>query len=302
MSGGITKKQQLAGQGAIVLAVVLWSTAGLTIKLLDWHPLAITCARSTVAAVFLFIIRLGSPPPKSAKNRLFPLWAAGSGYALMMICFVIANKLTTSANCILLLYTSPIWATILAWWLIGEKPRWEQWGALVLIAIGFILFFREALGAGSLLGDGIAALSGVFFGAYAVFLRQLKDGTPRDAMLLAHIICAAISSPFFFTHTPSFSVSSVLLILYMGSLQMGAGALFFAYGIKQINTVQAMCTAIFEPILNPVWVLLITGEKPSLSALAGGAIIISAVVASSLIGIRRVEHRAFRPQKPAAAD
>ena len=289
MSGNISKAQQLTGQGAIVLAVVLWSTAGLTIKLLDWHPLAITCARSTIAAAFLFVIRLCSPPPKSAKNKLFPLCAAGAGYALMMITFVIANKLTTSANSILLLYTSPIWATFLAWWLIGEKPRWEQWGALALIAIGFVLFFREALGAGSLLGDGLAALSGVFFGAYAVFLRQLKDGTPRDAMLLAHIICAAISSPFFFIHTPSFQVSSFLLILYMGTLQMGAGALFFSFGIKRINTVQAMCTAIFEPILNPLWVLLITGEKPSLSALAGGAIIIGAVVASSMIGIRRAE-------------
>ena len=288
MSEDNSKRQQLAGQGAIILAVILWSTAGLTIKLLDWHPLAITCARSTVAAVFLFIVRLISPPSKTAKkNKPLPLWAAGSGYALMMISFVIANKLTTSANAILLLYTAPIWSVFLAWWLLSEKPRWEHWGALILIAVGFVLFFREALGAGSLLGDGIAALSGFFFGAYAVFLRQLKDGTPRDAMLLAHIICAVISSPFLVIYTPSFTPSSVLLILYMGSLQMGAGALFFAYGIKHISTVQAMCTAIFEPILNPVWVLLKTGEKPSLSAVAGGVIIICAVVASSLIGLRR---------------
>jgi len=293
MSGEVSKGQQLAGQGAIILAVALWSTAGLTIKLLDWHPLAITCARSTVAAIFLFVVRLISPPSKTAKkNKPLPLWAAGSGYALMMISFVIANKITTAANSILLLYTAPVWATLLAWWLLSEKPRWEHWGALALIAVGFVLFFREALGAGSLLGDGVAALSGIFFGAYAVFLRQLKDGTPRDAMLLAHIICAVISSPFIIMYPPSFSPSSFLLILYMGSLQMGAGALFFSYGIQRINTVQAMCTAILEPILNPVWVLLKTGEKPSLSALAGGAVIIFAVVASSLIGIKREERQA----------
>ena len=292
MSGELSKGQQLAGQGAIVLAVVLWSTAGLTIKLLaGWHPLAITYARSAIAAAFLFAVRVISPPPKAAKNRTLPLWIAGSGYALMMISFVTANKITTAANAILLLYSAPVWATLLAWRLMGEKPRWENWGALALIAAGFVLFFRGALGSGSLLGDGIAALSGIFFGVYTAFLRQLKDGTPRDAMLLAHIICAVISSPFLFLYPPSFTSSTVLIIIYMGTLQMAMGALFFSYGIKKISTVQAMCTAILEPVLNPVWVLLITGEKPSLPALAGGVIIISAVVASSLVGIKRAESK-----------
>jgi drug/metabolite transporter (DMT)-like permease len=42
-----------------------------------------------------------------------------------------------------------------------------------------------------------------------------------------------------------------------------------------------------EPVLNPVWVLAVTGEKPSAHALAGGGIIIAAIAASSVIGKRR---------------
>jgi drug/metabolite transporter (DMT)-like permease len=42
-----------------------------------------------------------------------------------------------------------------------------------------------------------------------------------------------------------------------------------------------------EPVLNPVWVLAVTGEKPSVSAIIGGGIIIAAVAASSYIGKRR---------------
>jgi drug/metabolite transporter (DMT)-like permease len=48
-----------------------------------------------------------------------------------------------------------------------------------------------------------------------------------------------------------------------------------------------MLIASAEPILNPVWVFVATGEKPSPAALAGGVIIIAAVVFSSLIGSRR---------------
>jgi drug/metabolite transporter (DMT)-like permease len=78
-----------------------------------------------------------------------------------------------------------------------------------------------------------------------------------------------------------------LSILFMGIIQIGAASQLFSYGIKRITAVQAMLTAMAEPVLNPVWVLLVTGERPSVSALIGGSIIIASVVASSLVGWRR---------------
>jgi drug/metabolite transporter (DMT)-like permease len=57
--------------------------------------------------------------------------------------------------------------------------------------------------------------------------------------------------------------------------------------MKRITAVSAMLTAMIEPVLNPLWVLVVTGEKPSASALLGGAIIVGAVAASSLVSKRR---------------
>jgi drug/metabolite transporter (DMT)-like permease len=54
-----------------------------------------------------------------------------------------------------------------------------------------------------------------------------------------------------------------------------------------------MLIAVIEPVLNPVWVLLATGEKPSLSALLGGGIIIAAVIFASLPAARE----AGRPRR-----
>ena len=281
----------MAGQGAVLATAFLWSTSGLFIKLVDWHPVVIAGARSFVAAIFILIVRLLVPSPKGVKNPPAPLWAAGTAYALTMISFVIANKLTTSANAIMLQYGAPVWAALLGWWLIKEKPHWEHWGALVLVMGGLALFFRDGLGSGALLGDGIALFSGVLFGANSVFLRMMKDSNPRDAMLLAHVISAVLSIPFMFLYPPSFSVSSVMSILYMGIIQIGLASLLFAYGIKRISAVQAMLTAIIEPVLNPLWVLVITGEKPSLVALAGGTIILVAIASSSLIGKYREDKK-----------
>jgi len=189
----------------------------------------------------------------------------------------------------LLQYGAPVWAALLAWLLVKEKPHWEHWGALVLIFAGLLIFFRGALGAGSLLGDGIAVLSGIFLGAHSALLRMIKEGNPRDAFLLAHVITAVIGIPFFFLYPPTIEVTPVMSIVFMGIMQAGLGAVFFSYGIKRVTAVQALLITTVEPVLNPLWVFLATGEKPSAAAFAGGAIIIFAVIASSLIGWHRDE-------------
>jgi len=287
MSLTIPKEHQMAGQIAILGTAILWSTSGLFIKLLPWHPVVIGGMRSISSVIFLLCVRLLVPPPKGVKNKPFPLWAAAISYALTMLTFVIANKLTTSANAVMLQYSAPIWAALLGWKLNKEKPHWEQWGAMVLVIGGLLLFFRDGLSTGAFLGDGTAVLSGIVFGAFSVFMRMMKDSDPRDAMLLAHVINSVISLPFIILYPPSLSVPTILPIIYMGFLQVGVASLLFSYAIKRISAIQAMLTAIIEPVLNPLWVLLAIGEKPSLIALAGGAIIIVSIVTSSIIGKRR---------------
>jgi drug/metabolite transporter (DMT)-like permease len=279
------------GQGAVLLCALFWSTSGLFIKLIDWHPIVIAGLRSFVAALFMVTIRFLFPRRGKGKNKPFPLAAGGMAYALTMICFVIANKLTASANAILLEYSAPVWAALLGWFLIKERPHWEHWLALGLVMGGLFLFFKDGLAGGSLLGDGIAVFAGISFGANSVFMRMQKEGNPSDTMLCAHIITTLICLPFFFIFPPVFTVQNICSILFMGIIQIGCASLLFAYGIKRVPAVQAMLTAMAEPILNPVWVLLITGEKPALSALIGGSVIVTAVLISTLAGKNRERRR-----------
>lgn len=283
----IGKSQPGVGQGAILLCAILWSTSGLFIKLMDWHPIVIAGLRSVIAALFLWGIRVLFPRRGRRKNNIPVLAASGIAYAATMITFVIANKLTTSANAILLQYSAPIWAAILGWILIKEKLYGEHWGAMVLVIGGLLIFFKDSLGGGALVGDCIAVFSGMLFGSHSVLLRMQKDANPADAMLLAHIICAGFSIPFIVLYPVSLNVTSIGSVLFMGIIQIGFASLLFAYGIKRISAIQAMLTAMIEPVLNPFWVLIVTGEKPSLSALLGGGLIVIAVVISSLIGKQR---------------
>jgi drug/metabolite transporter (DMT)-like permease len=201
-----------------------------------------------------------------------------------MLCFVAANKLTSPANAILLQYSAPVWAALLGWVFAGERPRREHWCALVMVMGGLFLFFKDGLSGGSALGNGLAVFSGICFGANSVFMRMLKDGDPGDSMFAAHIICALCSLPFLFLFPPSLETASWGAVLFMGLIQIGLASLLFSYGIKRVSAVQAMLTAIIEPVLSPLWVLLVTGERPSLQAILGGGIIVAAVLFSSLSG------------------
>ena len=280
------------GQGAILGCALLWSTSGLFIKLLDWQPLLIAGGRSAIAVLFLFALRrvrlrFNSAPPPSSR---FPLILAGGlAYAATMIAFVWANKLTTSANAILLQYSAPVWAALLGWGLAGEKPRWFHWAALALVMGGLLIFFREDLragasGASTLQGDIIALASGLFFGAHSVFLRMQKNGNPADSMLAAHLICAAAALPVFILMPPALNIRSLGAMGFMGLIQIGLASQLFAFGIRRVQAMQALLIAMIEPVLNPLWVFAVTGEGPSAAALAGGLVIILAVSFSSVLG------------------
>jgi len=271
---------KLKGQMAILLCAVLWSTSGLFIKLIDWHPAAIAGGRSFLAVIFLLAIRKKNENPQ----KLLTLFASGFWYAATMILFVIANKLTFSANAIVLQYTAPVWTCFLAWIFLKEKPYREHWFSLALVCIGMFLVFRNGLGAGSTLGDIIAIISGITFAANAVVLRAMKNSSTLDVMICAHIICVLFSIPFYIIYRPEINTNNILSILFMGLFQIGAASALFVYGIKHVRAVQAMLTASIEPVLNPVWVLVITGERPSLSVIIGGAVIIAAVIISSSAG------------------
>jgi len=274
---------KFAGQSAILLCAVLWSTSGLFIKLVNWHPAIIAGGRSFLAVFFLLAVRRSFKKPE----KILRLAASGFLYAATMILFVIANKLTFSANAIVLQYTAPIWACLLGWLYLKEKPYWEHWFSLSLVFLGMFLVFGSGIAAGSLLGDCLALISGITFAANSVMLRGIKNGSPLDVMICAHILCAVFSVPFFIIYPPEFTAGNILSVLFMGIFQIGAASALYAYGMRRVRAVQAMLTASIEPVLNPLWVLLITGEKPSFFVILGGLVIISAVVFSSLTGRKR---------------
>lgn len=289
MSGDEVKmdrnSQEVRGIAAMVVCSILWSLAGIFIKMIDWQPFAISCARSLIAALLIWVC-IRKPKITWSGAQI----GAAFAYAATMLLFVFANKNTTAANAILLQYTAPIYVAILGGPMLKEKPAPEHWAALAAICVGMVLFFLDSLKGGDLIGDLAAVASGVTFALNSVLLRKQKDADPLSSLFLAHILAAVIAGIIsIFMPAPVLSLKSLAAVGGLGLLQVGVASILLGYAIKRITALQSMLIAVLEPILNPLWVFLATGERPTARSMLGGVIIIVAVLASSVVSVRRTQ-------------
>lgn len=272
-----------AAVASLILCSILWSTAGFLVKLVSWDPFAIAGIRSLIGFLTMLIV-IRKPRFTFSRDQVM----AALMYSATMILFITANKMTTSANAVLLQYTEPIFIVILGRWLLGdEKATVGDWLAVAGVFAGMILFFLDDLSLSGNLGNILAVLSGVTFALTAIFMRRQKDGRPTDSFMLAHIITFAVSIPFIFTSSAP-TVTSMTGLVLLGIFQMGLPSLLYGRGVRGVSAISCALITMIEPVMNPVWVAIFIGELPSARAIAGGCIIVLCVTLRTVLKVRKI--------------
>ncbi len=263
----------------MLLCSVLWSTAGILLKFLPWNPMVIAGIRSLISAgVYLLYMRYEKIEFQVNKDSVL------SGIALMctFVFFVAANKFTTSANAIVLQYSAPIFILILSALFYRQKFRPGDIITVAATSVGISLFFLDKLSGGYLMGNLLALMAGLSFASMFVVTGHANDNSRSSGILLGHIFTSVIGIPFIFFSPTPVTPAIVASILVMGIFQLGIPYILYGLAVRKCSPLACSLISAVEPLLNPVWVFLYIGEVPSLFALIGGAIVISAVVAWSI--------------------
>lgn len=266
----IIHSSRFKGIMSAVIASVLWSIGGLLVKLLDWNPVAISGARSIIAALVLLAY---IKKPKITKSK--PQILGAIAYSTTVLFYVIANKLTTAANAILLQYTAPIFVALLSFWILKEKVHWYDIVSIGVVIFGMGLFFIEDVSSGNIIGNIIAIVSGFTLACCTLALRAQKDGSGMETICLGNLLTFIIAIPFILKVEAT--MRDLIVAISLGVFQLGISYIFYVNSLKYITALEAILIAVFEPILNPLWVYIFLREKPGINAIIGGVIVIIAV-------------------------
>ncbi|MCK9517650.1 MAG: DMT family transporter [Dehalococcoidia bacterium] len=281
---------------AVLGAAVLWSTGGLFIKAVNLDALGVTMWRSLLAAISIaLLMRTGVPNPLRATALE---WALAVSYALMLVLFVSATKLTTAANAIFLQYTAPLYVLILGRFLLDERPSTVDLACVAVAFAGMALFFVGRLETDDLWGNVSAVASGVSFAFFLTLLRHrncASETRPRsmvlgNMLLVVAMLAINVGRAEWAAFTPG--LLDIIGLVFLGVVQIGLAYVLFGFGIAHVQALEASLIGMLEPVLNPVWVFLFLGETPGWWAVLGGAVIIAAVATRTVIAERR------RPRAP----
>lgn len=182
----------------------------------------------------------------------------------------------------ILAYTMPIWAVVLSWLFLRERPTGIQPLAIGLCVVGLAVLIVPLTTAGVPLGIMLALATGVSWAAGTVYLKWAR--IDADAMAIAvwqvvisfFVIAACM---FIFEGGPDFHTAhakGIIATILSGLLGTGiAYGLWFSI-IQRLPAMTASLGVLGSPVIGVVASVLILGEHPTLSDMAGFSLVLAA--------------------------
>jgi drug/metabolite transporter (DMT)-like permease len=271
---------------SVVIAVLLWSSGGLLIKMTSVSGYEANLGRCFFAAITIAILTKF----EALKANKFTFLAA-IFYVGALSFFAVANKMTTAANAIFLQYTAPIYILILAPFILREKFKFADLITVAVCLFGMALFFVDSAPIANLsaesqfIGNILGLCSGVCLGMYILLLRHPKalQQNPASSVFYGNLMAIIVMLPFVISNQSAWQIKDVFAVVCLGVFQIGLAYFLFTKGVANgVKSLDASIIGFIEPLLNPVWVFLLLGERPSSWAIIGGIVIMSAVILHTL--------------------
>ena len=281
-SAGPERRRAREGRLAILLAAVAWSTAGLGQRSLEATAVTQVAGRAFFAALALFALVLAME--RRGTLRAF-LGMGRSGLAMTVFlaissgAFLLALNHTSVANVLFMQAAAPMMAALLGWVLISEPVDGRTWAALLLAGAGVAVMAAGSLDAG-IGAVGLPLLMTASFAMVIVIARHRRDVSMMPATCASQVLVVVVCAPFVTLGSVGGGDWAILAALGVG--QMGIGLAFLTIGARLIPPAQVAIISLLEVVLGPLWVWLAYDERPGASTLAGGAIVVAAVLVQAL--------------------
>jgi drug/metabolite transporter (DMT)-like permease len=196
------------------------------------------------------------------------LMAASSGS------FIAALNYTSVANVLFLQALAPVLAAVFGT-LVGERVSQRTWVAMAVATAGVALMVGGP-SRPSLAGFTLSLFMSVSFADTIVVTRHQRQVSMAPATCLSQALVFVCAAPF--ASAGSVGAEDLGLLAGLGLTQIGLGLIFLSIGARLIPAAEVGLLTLLEIVLGPLWVWIALSEQPSAATLAGGAIVLGAVV------------------------
>lgn len=266
---------------------MLWSTAGVYVRLLDLDLWTVQAWRSLFAALSLLVLlaadrRFGTP--RAFRSIGWKGLAAVPVSAASMLCYVTALRLTTVANVMVVYATVPFVAAGVAYLWLGERIERRVLVASAVALAGIVVMAGSATEPDDIAGGAVSLLMTITFSVLLVMVRRYPGLPMTPINALGAALCALISWTLMPGGVPG--VSDLVILAVFGATTTGLAYLLYLTGARYIPSSEAALIGLLDVVLGPFWVWLGFGEVPATLALVGGGIVLAAVLWYLAKGLR----------------
>jgi drug/metabolite transporter (DMT)-like permease len=189
--------------------------------------------------------------------------------------FIVALNHATVASVFFIQAVAPVGAALLAWFALREAITRRALVSMTAALVGVSLMVGTP-GNGSALGLGAAFVMALAFSAAIVITRHRRDVSMAPAVWLSQVLLVLVFGAF--AEPSSVTPQNLGLLVLLGCGQIALGLALFTVGARLIPAPEAALISLLEIVLGPLWVWIAHSEQPPLLTLAGGGVIILAVV------------------------
>lgn len=250
-----------------------------------WSTLALRSITTFIVAIIIWLaIRI------CTKERL-PLVPGRVGavvgclYAMGTMSFLGAVYHTTTANVVFILAFTSMFAALLSWIFLKERPGRATLVTMAVMVVGVGMIVAGGLASGHILGDALALLSALSLAAALTTTRASRRDMGFVSMI-GTIIPAVIGFAFVYAGTGSLHIAEPFWIIFSGAVMMPLAFWCLASGPRYLSAPEVGMFYLLETILAPIWVWIIFMETPGIQTLLGGSILILALIGHSIWQMR----------------
>ena len=268
----------------VACAAVCWSSGGLIARLVTTTPWTTSLWRGLFATLFLAVVlRIvrGRGIVAQWRDGGRPIAAVAACMALASSCFIFSLAYTSVANTLILISTGPYVAGLLGWLMLGERVAARTWITMGVALAGAVIMVSDSYSRGAIVGDLLAIVMAVSFATATVLVRSRPETPMAPASALATTLTALVALPF--SEPLRTTARDLGLLAAFGVANYGLGFLLFMTGARLIPAAQSALVGMLETVLGPLWVWLVLDERPGVATLIGGAFILAALLANTLL-------------------